>query len=278
MNGVLGMLDVVLDAPISEKQRGDLRIARDSAASLLALLTDILDLSKIEAGQMKVIENTFNPAACALGVVRLFETIAREKGLSLELANSAVPERVVGDELRFRQVLTNLVSNALKFTEQGSVRLELSADEISPEESKLRITVTDTGICIPLEQQPHLFSKFVQVDSSTRRRFGGTGLGLSIAKSLAELMQGTISLSSAAGLGSTFRVELPFKLPSGEAQPYVVVPMEALPSSQKVGVRVLVVEDNRVNQLVVSRSLESLGYALGGHPNPANDGHLKTGQ
>ncbi len=263
MNGVLGMLDVVLDAPISEKQRGDLCVARDSAASLLAILTDILDVSKIEAGQMKLLEAPFGPVECISSVVRLFESIAREKGVSLEFESSIVPDLVVGDEFRFRQILTNLVSNALKFTDRGGVTLLLSAEQVFLENIKLRITVTDTGIGIPVEQQSHLFSKFMQVDSSTRRRFGGTGLGLSIAKSLVDLMRGTISLSSAAGQGASFRVELPFKLPSGEERRPVKVPREVSTANQPtIGLRVLLAEDNRVNQLVISRSLESLGYAV----------------
>ena len=263
MNGVLGMLDVVLDAPISEGQRGDLSVARDSAASLLAILTDILDVSKIEAGRMKLLEAPFGPVACISDVVRLFDSIARGKGLSLEFVSSTVPERVVGDELRFRQILTNLVSNALKFTDRGSVNLLLSAEKVSLENIKLRITIADTGIGIPLEQQSHLFSKFMQVDSSTRRRFGGTGLGLSIAKSLVDLMHGTISLTSAAGQGSSFRVELPFKIPSGEERQPVFVPREdSTANQQTIGVRVLIAEDNRVNQLVISRFLESLGYSV----------------
>ncbi len=262
MNGVLGMLDLLLDAPITEKKRGELRIARDSAASLLAILTDILDISKIEAGQMKLSEAPFGPAKCIAGVVGLFQSIARDKGVSLEFASSIVPEIVVGDEVKFRQIVTNLVSNALKFTERGSVELKLSAEELSPQNFKLRITVQDTGIGIPLEQQSELFTKFMQVDSSTRRRYGGTGLGLSISKSLIELMHGTISISSEDGQGSTFRVELPFRMPSGAELESEVAPEETCARNREMGVRVLLAEDNRINQLVISRSLESLGYAV----------------
>ncbi len=262
MNGVLGMLDLVLEAPITEKQRGDLSIARDSAASLLAILTDVLDFSKIEAGRMEIIQAPFGPVACVAGVVRLFNISAQEKGLSLELISSDVPERVLGAELQFRQVVTNLVSNALKYTEKGGVRVELSGAMLSPEIGVLRIEVRDTGIGIPLELQAKVFSKFTQIDSSTRRRHGGTGLGLSIAKSFVDLMKGTIVLASTPGQGSSFRVEVPYTLPSFEEQaPVDEIPKVASPR-QTVGTRVLVAEDNRVNQLVISRSLQSLGYAV----------------
>lgn len=280
MNGILGMLDLVLDGTVSERQRGDLQIARASSQSLLALLGDILDISAIEAGRMRVFEAPFNPAACIADVVRLFGGIARDKGLMLELAMipSQIPERILGDEVRLRQIVTNLVSNALKFTDLGSVRVAMSSEVGASETTMLRITIQDTGVGIPLDQQRRLFRKFTQVDSSTRRRHGGTGLGLSIAKSLVNLMQGTITFSSAAGVGSSFSVLIPVRLPPSKQGSEVMqesthkptlaaAPREPLlgapvPGNTPNAPRVLVAEDNRVNQLVISRALQTLGYAV----------------
>ena len=262
MNGILGMLDVVLDGPISEKQRGDLRIARDSSAALLAILRDVLDVSKIEAGHMTIFEAPFDPGACIAAVARLFEGVAREKGLTLEVNSSDVPRWIVGDEIRLRQVVTNLVSNALKFTDQGSVRVEMRAEARSSEAMTLQITVRDTGIGIPLDQQKHLFRKFTQIDSSTRRRYGGAGLGLSIAKSLVDLMQGTITFSSVAGQGSWFRVDAPFRAPSPDEWRTPEAALQETSQDRRSPARILVAEDNRINQLVISKSLENLGYAV----------------
>ncbi len=262
MNGILGMLDLVLDGPITEQQRDDIRIARDSSAALLAILKDVLDLSKIEAKRMKVFETPFDPHACLTGVVRLFEGVARDKGLKLEMLCSDVPKCVRGDEIRLRQVVTNLISNALKFTDAGGVVVELSAEASSAGTALLRIKVRDTGIGIPIGKQKHLFCKFSQVDSSPSRRHGGTGLGLSIAKSLVDLMQGSLTFSSVAGQGSCFRVEIPFKVASPEEQAALEsVARTSCKRSGPIG-RILVAEDNRINQLVISRSLERLGYAV----------------
>ena len=262
MNGILGMLDLVLDGPITEQQRDDIRIARDSSAALLAILKDVLDLSKIEAKRMKVFETPFDPQECLTGVVRLFEGVARDKGLKLEMLCSDVPKCLRGDEIRLRQVVTNLISNALKFTDAGGVVVELSAETSSAGRALLRIKVRDTGIGIPIGKQKHLFCKFSQVDSSPSRRHGGTGLGLSIAKSLVDLMQGSLTFSSVAGQGSCFRVEVPFTIASPEEQ--AALESVARTSGKRSGPigRILVAEDNRINQLVISRSLERLGYAV----------------
>ncbi|HYI96690.1 MAG TPA: ATP-binding protein [Bryobacteraceae bacterium] len=262
MNGILGMLDLVLDGPITEQQRDDIRIARDSSAALLAILKDVLDLSKIEAKRMKVFETPFDPRMCLTGVVRLFEGVARDKGLKLEMLCSDVPQCLLGDEIRLRQVVTNLISNALKFTDVGGVVVELSAEISSSDTALLRVKVRDTGIGIPMDKQKHLFGKFSQVDSSPSRRHGGTGLGLSIAKSLVDLMHGSLTFSSVARQGSCFRVEIPFKIASSdekssrESTSPVPVGRNAFPA------RILVAEDNRINQLVISRSLERLGYSV----------------
>lgn len=282
MNGILGMLNLVLDGPISEEQRGDLQIARESSEALLAILGDILDLSKIEAGHLNLSTAPFDPCACVARVVRLFEGVARAKGLTLEMSASDVPERILGDEVRLSQVVANFVSNAVKFTDTGSIRVTISAQAKQPENQLLRITVQDTGIGIPSDQQKHLFRKFTQLDSSTRRRHGGTGIGLSIAKSLVKLMQGTITFSSAAGHGSSFCIEIPVRLPPKEEQTCLAAvtqdsrspvrsrarvkadPVSDTHASDTPAheVRILVAEDNRVNQLILSKSLKALGYAV----------------
>jgi signal transduction histidine kinase/CheY-like chemotaxis protein len=254
MNGIMGMLDVALEGPIGEEKRADLQIARDSSAALLAVLTDALDLSKIEAGRMELVETVFDPAACVSGVMRLFQGAAREKGLDFVLACAAdLPKSLMGDEIRLRQVLTNLVSNAVKFTERGGIRVEVVSEALPTAAVRLRITVKDTGQGIPSEHQRYLFQKFMQVDGSTHRRHGGTGLGLAVSKAMVELMGGTITFGSVPGEGSWFRVEIPMQV------------AEASPATQTVrvtksGGKVLIVEDNRVNQIVIKKLVQDLGY------------------
>jgi signal transduction histidine kinase len=225
MTGILGLLHLVLDDRMGEHNRADLCVVHDSAQALLTILTDILDLSKIEAGCLEIAEEAFNPKACIASVARLFEGVASAKGLQLQVSFEDVPELAVGDETRLRQVLINLVSNAVKFTEAGSVTLSARGVRSAAREMELEIRVRDTGIGIPEDRQFRLFGKFSQVDGSTTRRYGGTGLGLFIAKSLVLLMRGSISVTSTVGEGSCFRIGIPVAIPAyddeqnGRAQP-----------------------------------------------------------
>ena len=261
MNGILGMLDLVLSDRLGEHNRPDLCVARDSAKALLTILTDILDLSKIEAGRLEISQEVFNPKACIAGVARLFEGMASAKGLQLQVSFEDVPEIAVGDETRIRQVLMNLVSNAVKFTEVGSVTLVATGVQRGAGDMELEVRVRDTGIGIPEDRQSLLFSKFSQVDGSTTRRYGGTGLGLFIAKSLVLLMRGDITVASTVGEGSCFRIAIPLTVPARkEERDHSPGAEPDLASAAKPCV--LIAEDNGTNQLVLTKSLQRLGFEV----------------
>jgi signal transduction histidine kinase/CheY-like chemotaxis protein len=203
MNGVLGMIDVLERTPLSAEQRDSLGIVRYSASTLLKIIDDILDFSKIEAGRLDLESIELSTVELIEGAAETLAPQAAAKGIRLAAFVAAgAPERVIGDPLRLQQILFNLLGNALKFTEHGSVRLTLE----SAGPPMLRIRVVDTGIGLTQEQRDRLFQPFVQADSTTTRRFGGTGLGLSIVRRLAEAMQGSVGVESAPGLGSTFTV------------------------------------------------------------------------
>jgi signal transduction histidine kinase len=261
MTGILGLLDLVLDERMGEHNRADMCAVRDSAQTLLTILNDILDLSKIEAGCLDIAEEAFNPKACIASVARLFEGVASAKGLQLQVSFEDVPELAVGDETRLRQVLINLVSNAVKFTEVGSLTLSARGVRSAAGEMELEICVRDTGIGIPEDRQFRLFGRFSQVEGSTTRRYGGTGLGLFIAKSVTVLMRGSISVTSTVGEGSCFRIGIPVALPAYEdeqnrpARPEWGTPSVARPS-------IFVAEDNGPNQLILTKSLQRLKYEV----------------
>ena len=203
MNGVLGMIDVLERTPLSADQRDALGTVRYSAASLLRIIDDILDFSKIEAGKLDLECIELSTVELIEGAAETLAPQAAAKGIRLAAyVDADVPERVIGDPLRLQQILFNLLGNALKFTEQGSVRLAM---EVAGE-GMLRIRVVDTGIGLTAEQRERLFQPFVQADNSTTRRFGGTGLGLSRVRRLAEAMQGHVTVDSEPGVGSTFSV------------------------------------------------------------------------
>lgn len=208
MNGVLGMIDVLERTKLSPEQREQLSTVRYSASSLLRIIDDILDFSKIEAGHLDLERLEFSTVELIEGVAETLAAKAVEKGLVLSaFVGPDVPARAIGDPLRLQQILFNLLGNAIKFTEAGSVRLVLERASTDPDGGlALRIRVSDTGIGLTPEQRDRLFQPFVQADSSTTRRFGGTGLGLSIVRRLAEAMQGRVTIDSEPGVGSTFAV------------------------------------------------------------------------
>src|SRR6185437_10655425 len=217
MNGVLGMVDILGHTQLSPEQRESLATIRYSASALLRIIDDILDFSKIEAGRLDLEHLSLSTVELIEGVAEALAPQAAAKGLKLAAYVAAdVPERVMGDPLRLRQILFNLLGNALKFTEKGSVRLSLERAG----GKELCIKVTDTGIGLTEEQRERLFQPFVQADSTTTRRFGGTGLGLSIVRRLAEAMGGSVTVDSAIGIGSTFSVMVPLD-PVTEAAPIV---------------------------------------------------------
>jgi len=261
LNGILSMAALVIDKVPTPELREAIEIIHDSASSLLAVLNDVLDFSKIEAGKVTLSPVAFDGHEMMRRTVALLDARAREKGLTLDYSlGPAVPRRLLGDDVRLRQIVNNLVSNAIKFTPEGG-RVSVSLD-VCPAEGPqlgLELRVSDTGVGIEPEKLGHIFEPFAQADSSTTRQFGGTGLGLSISRRLARLMGGDITAESAPGQGATFRCVVLLE----EADPDAVLrrtsPEVSRPSPGGVPLRVLLVEDNPVNQIVASRLLQAEG-------------------
>jgi signal transduction histidine kinase/CheY-like chemotaxis protein len=254
LNGVLGMAQALRRDDLSPSQLRRIDVITESGETLLAILNDMLDLSKIEAGKLDLELADFDVEDMARGAHAAFTPVANRKGLSFDLIVEAAAKGVYrGDSARVRQILYNLVSNAIKFTDAGEVRGQVTATP-----SGLRMEVTDTGIGIAPERIDSLFEKFVQADSSATRRFGGVGIGLSICKALCTAMGGEITVTSALGQGSRFVVDLP--LTHGRA---ALVPASTEAQAAPVGAtpsfRVLAAEDNRVNQLVLRTLLGQIG-------------------
>ena len=264
MNGILGFAEILLDTPLSAEQRGYVQTITSSGETLLTLINDILDLSKIEAGRVGLEEVSFDLWAVLADVVELMKPRADEKGLVMSLAPSnALPALMHGDPVRVRQVLLNLIGNALKFTESGTVAV--TAGRLGA--GFVRVSVADTGIGIEPAALPKLFQRFSQADASTTRRFGGTGLGLAICKRLVELMGGAIGVESRPGEGSTFW----FMLPVRTSMDFATVEPSGAVAADDDGagaphapptLRVLVAEDDAANQVVATMMLASLGCVV----------------
>jgi signal transduction histidine kinase/CheY-like chemotaxis protein len=263
MNGVLGMMGLALNTELHPDQREYLHIAKTSADSLLGLLNDILDFSKIEAGRMELESIPFSVRECMTGAVRTLEFMAREKGLTLSwMVDPDVPDSLLGDPNRLRQVLLNLINNAVKFTAAGSVRAAARLEQQRDGRAVIRFEVTDTGIGLSAEQQKLIFEPFRQADGSVTRRYGGTGLGLAICSKLAELMGGRISVTSVPGQGSTFSFWMDCPSYSGRDEAAERAAKQVHGGSGAGRLRVLLAEDNRVNQLLVVRLLEGRGHQV----------------
>jgi signal transduction histidine kinase/ActR/RegA family two-component response regulator len=270
MNGILGMTGILLDTDLDEDQRSYARIVFDSGQSLMAIINDILDFSKVEAGRLEIEPAPFHMRRLLAEVTELMRGTADAKGLQLRcVLPEAVPVALVGDAGRIRQIVTNLVNNAIKFTEEGSVTIEASWREAPGGVTLWTVTVTDTGIGIPANRLPDLFQRFTQADSSTTRRYGGTGLGLAISRQLAELMHGSLDAQSVVGKGSRFRVVLPLPRATQEQAAEVQLDADAAApdlhadtSVALAGRRVLVAEDNPFNQKVAQYILEKLGLRV----------------
>jgi signal transduction histidine kinase/ActR/RegA family two-component response regulator len=260
LNGILGMAGLLADSGLNAEQSEFNKIVQRSGESLLSLINDILDFSKIEAGKIELEEFDFDLRETFQDLEVVFGFSARAKGLTLvTVIDNTVPLYLRGDSARIRQILINLLGNALKFTHHGGVRLSAKW-ESEGALPRLRIEVADSGIGVTLAQQQMLFSPFTQADASMNRRYGGTGLGLAISKRLAQLMGGAMGLCSAEGVGSTFWLEIPLK--EGEPAVGLSVSKEADNAQALKGYRVLIVEDNQVNLLIARKMLERLGYRV----------------
>lgn len=254
MNGVIGMIELALDTPLTAEQRDYLETARESAFALLNLINDILDFSKIEAGHLELEEINFDLRNTVESVAYTLAQRAEAKGLEMAcLVDHNVPDRLRGDPGRLRQVLVNLIGNAIKFTERGDITVTAQLVEEDDQTATIQFAVKDTGIGIPKDRQKVIFERFRQADGSTTRRYGGTGLGLAISSQLVRMMGGTIEVESEEGKGSTFRFTARFKKQPGDAQPEQRVPVELK------GLRVLGVDDNATNRKVLSKMLEGYG-------------------
>ncbi len=274
LNGIVGMAELLARTSLDRDQREMAEVIHNSSESLIAIVSDILDFSRIEAGALRVDAAPFDLHAAIADIVKLFAPRALSKGLRLDTSIAGnVPRRVIADALRLRQVLLNLVGNALKFTAQGHVRLEATLAGDPAECGAVLFRIVDTGIGIDPKLTGKLFMPFTQADSATTRKYGGTGLGLAISRRLVSLMGGSIGVESEPGRGSTFWFLIPVQ-PAGEAvvepeaalQPQpesravVAPPGPGLPERHLPAVRILIVEDHPVNQLVALRAVRGLGY------------------
>jgi signal transduction histidine kinase/ActR/RegA family two-component response regulator len=288
MNGIFGMVNLVLDTDLNEEQRDYIRTIRSSTESLLHILNDILDFSKLTSKQLKLEPRPFKPERLITDVAKTFQANADTKGIGLTWrVASDVPANLLGDDLRLRQILSNLVGNAIKFTQKGSIHIDVcrvSTSATFPATTVLQFSVADTGVGLNRTQIDKLFQPFTQADSSTTRNFGGTGLGLSICRNLVDLMGGTIGVESDPGQGANFYFTASFEVlrQSGKentdsksddngASPFARLRIASpMPPSERARLdragasprRLLLVEDNSVNQKVARLTFERLGFSV----------------
>lgn len=265
MNGILGMINLLKDTPLNNQQQDFVQVIYHSSDNLLNILNDILDFSKIESGNLELKNESFSLKECIKNVVDLFRFQAQEKGLKFTYnIDEVIPQFLRGDRLRLQQILLNLISNALKFTDKGEIIITVTgkkiAGENSPSKFQILFTITDTGIGIPPQKQSQLFQPFSQLDASTNRKYGGTGLGLVISKNLIEKMNGKIWLESEINIGSIFYFTIILTLPENDFPKDVE--NTSFPVTMPVisSLKILLAEDNLVNQKVALLTLKKLGY------------------
>ena len=270
MNAIIGMTSMALDEDISPQLRDYLSTAKDSALSLLTLLNDILDFSKLESGKFSVVKEHFNLADVIEESVKTLSNQAFAKGLELVCrVPRDLPREVIGDGVRLRQILTNLIGNAIKFTDTGEVVVSVEVVRIWPDEARFRFSVKDTGIGVPVEEQQRILEPFTQVDSSSTRIHGGTGLGLAITSELLRMMGGRLTLQSTVGQGSLFSFRLSFDLPTSQN----LDTLESLPFDKLRDLPVLIVDDNATNRRIIAETLSTWGM----QPLTANDAEQALG-
>ena len=271
MNAIMGMTELLLDTPLDPDQREFAKIVSDSAESLLEILNDILDFSKIEADKLSIKTEPFSPEKIANEVATLFHIKAQQKGIKFDVQISHdIPQRLIGDPIRIRQVLSNFASNALKFTNEGYVLITIAGTIINNDFMMVSFTVQDSGIGIPEGIRPRLFEPFTQADESFTRNYGGTGLGLAISKRLVELMHGEVGFLSTEGEGSTFWFSLPlgllsnFNVPGQQGYIPVSEKLNRIPPSPtfRENKPILVADDDEISQDVLSHQVRSLGLEV----------------
>ncbi len=261
MNGIIGMTNLILDTHLDDEQKDFVNIIKNSSDNLLVLINDILDISKIKAGKMNIEKIDFSLRKTVESTLSSFRNKIKANGLKLRVSvDMSVPDMLIGDPFRLNQILTNLVSNALKFTSQGEINLEVNLLNKNENEIDLAFIVNDTGIGIESDKMNHIFENFSQAELDTTRKFGGTGLGLSITKQLIELQGGTINVSSTIGEGSTFKVAIKYQLSEAVNKSIIpVIKQNSVANESLFGKRVLIVEDNLTNQKVIFHILHKAG-------------------
>jgi PAS domain S-box-containing protein len=262
MNAIIGLTNILLQDNPMDYQLDNLKTLRFSAENLMALLNDILDFNKIEAGKLKLFRTMFSLKSLSDGLYNSFKHIASKKGIELKLEfDNDIPEKLVGDSVRVNQVLTNLIGNAIKFTERGEVKIKMVKLKETQRSATVFFSVSDSGIGIPLEKQKLIFQEFTQANLETTRRYGGTGLGLAISKRIISLLKGKIELKSQPGKGSEFYFSLCFnKSRSTKKDQFVEKESIDIPVRPGKPYRVLVVEDNEINSMIALKFLNSWGF------------------
>ncbi|VAW70782.1 BarA sensory histidine kinase (= VarS = GacS) [hydrothermal vent metagenome] len=262
MNGILGTLQLLQDSELNNSQSEYVNIAHNSGEALLSLLNDILDFSKIEAGKLELESIPFDIKGLVKEINVLLRKRAEERQVELTSEiESEVPNIIKGDSVRIRQVLSNLITNAIKFTEKGKVTVKIKVLEKTQKMARLRIEVNDTGIGIAEKAQKKLFNSFTQADGTTTRKYGGTGLGLAIVRQLVTLMRGRLGIDSEEGKGSSFWVEIGFEMPEDELEIPVKNEKNKTEIADNLQGHILLVEDNPVNQIVAKKMLEKIGLS-----------------
>jgi signal transduction histidine kinase/DNA-binding response OmpR family regulator len=270
MNGILGMAELALHTKLNPEQHEYLMTLKSSADSLLDIINDILDFSKIESGKLELHPVEFELRELVGDAIRTLSAGAHEKGLEITSdIEPRLPKRIVGDGMRLRQILLNLVGNAIKFTEQGAIAVKVNSNGQNGNDLELHFLVSDTGIGIPRDKHQEIFEAFAQVDGSITRKYGGTGLGLVICSQLTEMMKGRMWVESEVGRGSTFHFVVPLELPNeehkyeaaGAAQPESPSPVSGIFGSKTKKLHILVVEDNLINQKAVIGMLTKMGHS-----------------
>ena len=266
MNAIIGMADVLSESELTAEQSQYLRIVRSAGETLLNLINDILDFSKIEAGQLNLEKIDYGLRELIEDTVKIMSVRAKEKGLTQTITiGSEIPDAVVGDPTRMRQILINLMGNAIKFTEHGEIGIKVTREKSEAEGISLLFSVSDTGIGIPADKQANLFQKFMQVDSSTTRKYGGTGLGLAICRQLVEMMGGRIWIESQPGKGSTFlfTVVVGAGTPAAHSEKTIQTAAPAIVQAVPVApMRILLVDDTPENRLLIQTYLRKSAHTI----------------